>query len=35
MPLMVLAVEMCPRDVEATFYSFVLAIINAGYLISY
>ena len=35
MPLMVLACEMCPPEVEATFYSFVLAIINVGYLISY
>jgi len=35
MPIMVLACEMCPIKVEATFYSFVLALINAGYLISY
>lgn len=35
MPLMVLAAKMCPKSVEATFYSFVLAIINLGYLVSY
>lgn len=35
MPLMVLACKMCPKSVEATFYSFVLAIINFGYLVSY
>jgi hypothetical protein len=35
MPLMVLACKMCPKSVEASFYAFVLAIINAGYLISY
>ena len=35
MPLMVLACKMCPKSVEATFYAFVLAIINSGYLISY
>ena len=32
---MVLACDMCPKSVEATFYSFVLALINLGYLISY
>lgn len=26
---------MCPKDVETTFYALVLAVINAGYLISY
>jgi hypothetical protein len=26
---------MCPKNIEATFYALVLAIINAGYLISY
>ena len=26
---------MCPKGIEATFYALVLAIINAGYLISY
>ena len=35
MPLMVLACQMCPKQVEATFYALVLAIINLGYLISY
>ena len=35
MPISVLAVRLCPKDVETTFYSFQLAIINAGYLISY
>lgn len=35
MPIMVLACDMCPKSVEATFYSFVLALINIGYLISY
>ena len=35
MPIMVLACDMCPTDVEATFYSFVLALINISYLISY
>ena len=35
MPIMVLACDMCPPDVEATFYSFILAIINFGYLLSY
>jgi Na+/melibiose symporter-like transporter len=35
MPIMVLACDMCPKSVEATFYSFVLALINLGYLISY
>jgi MFS family permease len=35
MPIMVLACDMCPKDMEATFYSFILAIINVGYLLSY
>jgi hypothetical protein len=35
MPLMVMACFMCPKDVETTFYALVLAVINAGYLISY
>mmetsp|Transcript_13157 Transcript_13157/g.22285 ORF Transcript_13157/g.22285 Transcript_13157/m.22285 type:complete len:129 (-) Transcript_13157:44-430(-) len=35
MPIMILACEMCPKEVEATFYSFVLALINVGYLASY
>ena len=35
MPIMVLACDMCPKGVEATFYSFVLALINVGYLVSY
>jgi len=35
MPLMVMACYMCPKDVETTFYALVLAVINAGYLISY
>jgi hypothetical protein len=35
MPIMVLACDLCPVEVEATFYSFVLAIINVGYLVSY
>ena len=35
MPLMVLAAKMCPKNVETTFYSLVLAIINLGYLVSY
>ena len=35
MPLMVLACQMCPKEVETTFYALVLAIINLGYLISY
>jgi Na+/melibiose symporter-like transporter len=35
MPIMVLACDMCPPNVEATFYSFILAIINVGYLLSY
>ena len=35
MPLMILACQMCPKQVEATFYALVLAIINLGYLISY
>ena len=26
---------MCPKHIEATFYALVLAVINAGYLISY
>ncbi len=26
---------MCPKNVEATFYALVLAVINAGYLLSY
>ena len=26
---------MCPKGIEATFYALVLAIINAGYLVSY
>ncbi len=32
---MVLAAKMCPKQVEASFYAFVLAVINLGYLISY
>ena len=35
MPINVLACRLCPKDVETTFYSFQLAIINVGYLISY
>lgn len=35
MPLMVLACQMCPKQVETTFYALVLAVINFGYLISY
>jgi sulfite exporter TauE/SafE len=35
MPLMVLAAKMCPKQVEASFYAFVLAVINLGYLVSY
>lgn len=35
MPLMIIACQMCPKDIEATFYALVLAVINAGYLISY
>ena len=35
MPLMVMACYMCPKNVETTFYALVLAVINAGYLISY
>lgn len=35
MPLMVMACYMCPKDVETTFYALVLAVINAGYLVSY
>ena len=35
MPLMILACKMCPKAAEATFYAFVLAIINLGYLVSY
>jgi len=35
MPLMVLACQMCPKQVETTFYALVLAVINLGYLISY
>jgi hypothetical protein len=35
MPLMVMACYMCPKDVETTFYALVLAVINAGYLLSY
>lgn len=35
MPIMVLACDMCPNLIEATFYSFVLGLINASYLISY
>lgn len=32
---MVLACKMCPKQVEASFYAFVLAVINLGYLVSY
>ena len=35
MPVMVLACDMCPKSIEATFYSFVLALINISYLVSY
>ena len=35
MPLMVLACQMCPKQVESTFYALVMAIINLGYLVSY
>lgn len=35
MPLMMIAAQMCPKGIEATFYALVLAVINAGYLISY
>jgi hypothetical protein len=32
---MVIACQMCPKNIEATFYALVLAVINAGYLLSY
>jgi hypothetical protein len=35
MPLMVLAAQMCPKGMEATFYAIVTAVINLGYLFSY
>ena len=35
LPVLVLACELCPKSVEATFYSFVMALINLGYIISY
>lgn len=35
MPIMVYACNICPKSVEATFYSFILALINVGYLLSY
>lgn len=35
MPLMIIACQLCPKNIEATFYALVLAVINAGYLISY
>ncbi|CDW88633.1 UNKNOWN [Stylonychia lemnae] len=35
MPIMVLAVKMSPKQVEASFYQFIMAVINLGYLISY
>lgn len=35
MPIMVLACKMSPKSVEASFYAFVLAVINLGYLVSY
>lgn len=35
MPLMMIACQMSPKGIEATFYALVLAVINAGYLISY
>ena len=35
MPIMVLACNMSPTGIEATFYSFITACINLGYLVSY
>jgi hypothetical protein len=35
MPILVLACNICPQQIEATFYSLVLALINVGYLLSY
>ena len=35
MPLMILACQMCPKGIETTFYAFVMAVINLGYLLSY
>lgn len=35
MPIMVLACKMSPKSVEASFYAFILAVINLGYLLSY
>ena len=35
MPLMILAAKLCPKNVETTFYAFVLAVIDFGYLLSY
>ena len=32
---MMIATQMCPKGIEATFYALILAVINAGYLISY
>jgi len=35
MPIMVLTANMSPKNIEATFYSFVTAIMNLAYMISY
>jgi len=35
MPLMVMAWRVCPKNLEATVYEFIMSVINLGYLVSY
>lgn len=35
MALMIMAVKVCPKNVEASVFEFILAVINLGYLLSY
>lgn len=35
MPLMVMAARVCPKNLEATVYEFIMSVINLGYLVSY
>ncbi|CAI2364384.1 unnamed protein product [Moneuplotes crassus] len=35
MPLMVMATRICPKNLEATVYEFIMSVINLAYLVSY
>lgn len=35
MALMIMAVKVCPKNVESTVFEVIMAVINLSYLISY